>query len=143
MIAAMAAGLTLLGTAITGFFGFKEGQANVLARAVDVVADVSASNAQREHAIATIIAAEANSGYWLAAIWRPLLMVFFAVLLGSWWFGYTPPNIDNEMSPAMAEVFSILKIGIGGYIPARTIEKIVHDINIGQVLKKFIDKKIA
>ena len=84
MLAAIGAGLSVLGTAITGFFGFKEGQANVLGKAVDVIADVSASNAQREHAIALIIAAEANSGYWLAAIWRP---IGTHTCQSSWWPG--------------------------------------------------------
>ena len=133
---------TGIGSVVSALFGFKKSQADSVAKALEVIGDANASNAQREQAIATIIAAEAGSGYWLAAVWRPLLMVFFAFLLGMYWFGYTPPNMDQAMSPMMEEIFSILKIGIGGYIPARTVEKIVQQINVGAILKKFIEKKV-
>lgn len=134
--------LNVVGNAVGGFFGFKRNQAEALQTGIRVLSDVSASNSQREQAIAQIIASEATSGYWLAAVWRPLLMVIFGGLIVSFWFGYTPPYINDPMSPMMHELFTLLKIGIGGYIPARTVEKIVGQLGLSQVLRKFIEKKL-
>lgn len=36
-----------------------------------------------------IILAEARGG-WLQRNWRPMMMVWFAVLIGAHWFGFTP-----------------------------------------------------
>ena len=132
-----------IGGAIKGIFGFKKEQAKVLTTAIEVLSTTSASNAEREQAIAKIISSEANSGYWLAAVWRPIMMVTFGALIVSFWFGYMPPNLNETMSPVLAELFTIIKIGIAGYIPARTIEKIISQINLSGVLKKFIEKKLV
>lgn len=138
-----AALLGTLGSAITGFFGFKQNQADALKGALSVLGDINSSNSQREQSIATIIAAEATSGYWLAAVWRPLLMLVFAGILVSYWFGYGPPNIDGPMPQVLGEIFDLLKIGIGGYIGGRTLEKIMAQINLSGVLKSFIEKKLG
>ena len=135
--------LSALGNMVGKFFGWKRDQAGVMQTALQVLGDTNASNAQRESAIAMIISSEATSGYWLAAVWRPLLMVTFAGMIISYWFGYVPPNLNAPMSPMMAELFGILKLGIGGYIGGRTLEKIIGSLNIGGVLKKFIEKKLA
>lgn len=138
-----AALLGTLGTAISGFFGFKQNQADALKGALSVLGEVNSSNAQREQAIATIIAAETTSGYWLAAVWRPLLMIVFAGILVSYWFGYGPPNINGPMPPVLSEIFDLLKIGVGGYIGGRTLEKIMTQINLAGVLKSFIQKRLG
>ena len=132
-----------IGTGIKSFFGFKQHQAETLQSALQVLGDVNVSNAQREQAIATIIAAEASSGYALAAIWRPLAMLVFLGIIVSAWFGYVPPHFNEQMSPMMARIFDLMQLGIGGYIGGRTIEKIVSNIGLSSVLKKFIEKKLG
>lgn len=126
---------------VSGFFGMKNKKSELVDTALSVVKSVDASNAQREGAIATIISAEATSGYWLAAIWRPMLMLVFATIIITFWFGYTPSNLEGPMPPMIGEIFGLLKIGIGGYIGGRTIEKILKSINLNGVLKKFLDKR--
>lgn len=74
---------------------------------------------------ADIIKAEATGHSWLQRNWRPLIMVFFAVMLGSHWLGYTPENITQE---TLNHLFDLLKIGIGGYIVGRSAEKIIPQI---------------
>lgn len=135
------AAISGIGNIISGFFGFKKEQADVMGKAITALGDATASNSEREKAIATIISAEANNG-GLSANWRPLLMLLFMGLLISFWFGFTPPNISGEMPPMISEIFDIIKIGIAGYIPARSIEKIIGQLNIASVLKKFIEKKV-
>lgn len=71
-----------------------------------------------------IIQAEATGHSWLQRNWRPLVMVWFCALLGMYWFGYAPEYLTSN--PALVEkLFSLLQIGIGGYIVGRSAEKII------------------
>lgn len=144
MISLITAGISLLGSGIKGFFGVKEKQAELIKESINTLNEVNASNAEREKAITAIITKEATSGYWLAAVWRPLLMCVFAGLIISYWFGYAPENLLKPLpeNSGVAHIFELVKIGIMGYIPARTVEKIANQINIGAILKRFIDKKL-
>lgn len=135
--------LTLLGTGISSFFGFKGKQADVITKSMEVINDVNATSQARDVAAARILVAEAQSESWLTRSWRPLFMVTFMVMLLSYWFGYVPPNLLGEMPPIIAEIFTLIKIGIGGYIPMRGLEKIVDKFKLGNVLQKFIEKKLG
>lgn len=72
-----------------------------------------------------IIMAEAKGDGWLQKNWRPLMMLWFAVLLGMFWFGLTPPNITQE---TIDSLFTLLQLGIGGYIVGRSAEKIIPQV---------------
>lgn len=76
---------------------------------------------------ARIITAEASSGNLLTSSWRPVTMYTFLVMLVSWWFGWVdlPENATPEV---MEKLFSLLQIGIGGYIGSRGIEKVAPKI---------------
>ena len=69
----------------------------------------------------SIINSEA-SGNFLQRSWRPLTMIWFSILLGMYWFGFAPDYlIDNPAT--VDQLFDLLKIGIGGYIVGRSVEK--------------------
>jgi len=139
-----AAAIGLASTALSGLFGLKKKQGEVISQAMKVVGEANTSSSQREAAIATIIASENSSGYWLSSVWRPLTMMVFLGMMVSYWFGYVPPGLMAEkMPPMIAELFSIIKIGLGGYIGARTFEKIVSQLNVGKVLSAYIKKKLV
>ncbi len=70
----------------------------------------------------SIIVAEAQGGSWLQKSWRPMLMIFFTGLLGSYWLGYSPENMTQE---TLDRIFDLITLGIGGYIGGRSLEKIV------------------
>lgn len=74
---------------------------------------------------ASIITAEAKGESWLQRNWRPLMMVWFGILLGMYWFGFTPENMSQE---TIDNLFTLLQIGIGGYIVGRSAEKIVPTV---------------
>lgn len=80
---------------------------------------------------ASIINAEATGQSWLQRNWRPLTMVWFNVLLGMYWFGLTPDGITEA---TINKLFTLLQIGIGGYIAGRSVEKVVP--KIAEVFKK-------
>jgi hypothetical protein len=68
-----------------------------------------------------IIITEAK-GNWLQRSWRPIVMLAFAavVLLGV----FIPIPLLNENSP----FWSLLEIGLGGYVIGRSAEKITTNI---------------
>ena len=72
-----------------------------------------------------VIMAEVGSDSWLAKNWRPLTMLAFVGIVCSYWFGYSPPNatpadIDN--------IFSLIKLGLTGYVVGRSAEKVADVI---------------
>ena len=70
---------------------------------------------------ADIIKTEAASTHWLAANWRPLLMLTFGGLIVARWFGWAAPNLSQEEYLAL---WNIVEFGIGGYVVGRSVEKI-------------------
>jgi len=80
---------------------------------------------------ASVILAEANGKSWLQRNWRPLMMLWFAILLGMYWFGITPDNLTQE---DRTNLFDLMKLGIGGYIVGRSAEKVVPAV--AEALKK-------
>lgn len=72
-------------------------------------------------AAANIIVAEAQGESWLQRNWRPLLMCLFGVIVANNYvvvpiFGTAAADIPNDM-------WDLLKIGIGGYVVGRSVEK--------------------
>ena len=82
------------------------------------------------NAAVSVIVAEA-SGNWLQRSWRPLLMLFFAGLVGARWFGYSAPNMTEA---EVMKLWDIVQLGIGGYTIGRSVEKVAP--SIATVFKK-------
>jgi hypothetical protein len=80
---------------------------------------------------AEIIKTEAASEHWLAANWRPMLMLTFGGLIVARWFGWAAPNLSEA---EYLKLWSIVELGIGGYVIGRSAEKVLP--TIAQVLKK-------
>lgn len=71
---------------------------------------------------ADVIKAEVNADSWLTKNWRPLAMVNFLMLVNLYWFGIMPPNVTEAI---IVSLFSMIKIGLGGYVVSRGAEKVV------------------
>jgi len=67
-----------------------------------------------------IVVAEAQGGSWIQRNWRPLTMLTFVALIVARWLGFTAPGITPEVELAL---FEIIKIGLGGYVVGRSVEK--------------------
>ena len=76
-------------------------------------------------ASADIIKTEAASQHWLAANWRPLMMLTFTGLIVARWFGWAAPNLSEA---EYIKLWGIVELGIGGYTIGRSVEKIVPSI---------------
>ncbi len=71
---------------------------------------------------AKVIIAEANGESWLQRNWRPLVMIDFAILVTAYWLGWTAPNLPESQVIALLD---IVKVGLGGYVIGRSVEKAV------------------
>lgn len=78
-----------------------------------------------------IVKTEAASEHWLAANWRPILMLTFGALIVARWFGWAAPNLTEA---EYLKLWSIVEVGIGGYVVGRSVEKIAP--SIAEVFKK-------
>ena len=74
---------------------------------------------------ADIVRAEAASNHWLAANWRPLLMLTFGGLIVARWFGWAVPGLSEA---EYLKLWSIVEFGLGGYVVGRSVEKIAPSI---------------
>lgn len=78
-----------------------------------------------ENAAASIIRTEAASSHWLAANWRPLLMLVFGGLIVARWFGFAAPDLSEA---EYIKLWDIVEFGIGGYVVGRSVEKVMPTV---------------
>lgn len=71
---------------------------------------------------ASIIEAEANADSWLTKSWRPITMLTFLALMCFYWLGFAPEYLSNNPD-LVASLFTILQVGIMGYVGGRSVEK--------------------
>ncbi len=86
--------------------------------------DMLTTQANALKAAAEIIVAEAKGESWLQRNWRPVLMLWFAGLIGAHWLGFTAPNLPESVVDSLLD---IVQLGVGGYIIGRSTEKIVKE----------------
>lgn len=92
----------------------------------DLAVEMLRAEADITAAASSVIMAEAQGESWLQRNWRPMLMVWFSILIGAYWFGWVPSNLPEA---AVLELFSLVQIGIGGYVVGRSAEKITKNIS--------------
>lgn len=66
---------------------------------------------------AAIVEAEAKSEHWLTATWRPITMLTFLALVVADQFGLLAFRLASE-------AWTLLQLGIGGYVIGRSAEKV-------------------
>jgi hypothetical protein len=89
---------------------------------------VKAMEVDRDFAVqqATVITAEAKSESWLARNWRPLIMIEFGFIIG---YNYIlAPIFGIQSLPIVPDMWSLLKLGMGGYIIGRSAEKTIPQV---------------
>ena len=71
-----------------------------------------------------VLVAEAQSKSWLTASWRPIVMLSFAgILVYSFFIG---PMAELKTVPIPADLWTLMKLGIGGYVGGRSVEKLAE-----------------
>ncbi len=116
---------TLLGPVINGLFGVidkavedKDMAAKIKARLQEMVL---AGQMKEIEAAASIIVAEAKGDSWLQRSWRPLLMVLFGVIIANNYL--VVPLFGTPGAEIPPDMWALLKLGIGGYVLGRSVEK--------------------
>lgn len=71
-----------------------------------------------------VIKAEATSEHWLAANWRPVTMLTFLSIVV---LDYAGQALGND-TLVVQEMWTLLQIGLGGYVVGRSGEKVVKAI---------------
>jgi Holin of 3TMs, for gene-transfer release len=79
--------------------------------------------AELQAASAAVVAEASGTG--IKAWWRPILMLTFGGLIVARFFGWTAPNISPD---EYAQLWSILQLGIGGYVVGRSAEKVATSL---------------
>lgn len=79
-------------------------------------------------------------GNFLQKSWRPLMMLTFGVILVCKWFGLTDASIPLSLE---LELLGIVKLGLGGYVVGRSVEKVATIVtkNIDMPFLKKKDRK--
>ena len=73
-----------------------------------------------------IIQAEANSGSWLAQNWRPITMLVFVFIIANNYIIYPYLSMFTDKATMLqipADMWQLLKLGLGGYVVGRSVEK--------------------
>jgi hypothetical protein len=91
----------------------------------EIAKQLLASSAELERAAGEIVLAEAKSEHFLAACWRPILMLTFGALIVARWLGYSAPGISEA---EVLKLWDIVQLGLGGYVIGRSAEKIAPQI---------------
>lgn len=91
----------------------------------EVMSQLMKHQAEIEQAAAQIINTEAASKHWLAANWRPITMLTFLGLIVARWFGWAAPDLSQD---EYLKLWSIVELGLGGYVIGRSVEKIAPKI---------------
>ena len=123
MIAALLPALVpILGDAIRRLFPDPEARSRAEA---EITAALLARAGEIEKAASEVVLAEARSEHWLASTWRPIVMLTFAALIVARWLGWSAPGLTE---PEVLKLWSIVELGLGGYVIGRSVEKVVPPV---------------
>ena len=94
-----------------------------------------------EQSASSIVLAEAKSESWLASSWRPILMIIITMIIG-WNFLVAPlielgvqlftGNIIPLAIDLPDQLWSLLMIGVDGYVGGRSLEKVAKNIQVNR-----------
>lgn len=128
-----------VGSIVSSIFGFKGKQTEVVSTALNTFGAVSDSDKAYFAASAAAIDAVYTQGSWIEKNWRPCFMWVCIGLVAARWYGYAPPNLTPT---EVDHLYTFIYIGLGGYMPLRSLDKWMQGFQIGGVLKNLIQKKI-
>lgn len=97
----------------------------ILSKGIDAKGDAERIAKELAIVASSVVVSEAQGESWLQRSWRPLVMIWFSILIGVYWFGFVPANMPV---PAINDLFNLVQLGLGGYVIGRSGEKIAKTI---------------
>jgi len=76
----------------------------------------------------SVIVAESKSEHWIVAAWRPITMLVFVAIIANNYLLYPYLSLFWHSAPLLElppDLWELLKIGLGGYVVGRSVEKAV------------------
>ena len=114
-------------------------------KAADIEREINmaliSNSASIEQAAASVILAEAKSEHRITACWRPILMLNITAIV-SWNFLLAPlielgvllytGNQIPLVIPLPGELWTLLTVGVGGYVVGRSVEKTGKNLTVNR-----------
>ena len=77
-----------------------------------------------------VVVAEAKSEHWVTSAWRPIVMLMFAVMIANNYI--IAPYLDAIFGTSIMfdlpdQAWSLLSVGLGGYVIGRSGEKLMRE----------------
>jgi hypothetical protein len=75
-----------------------------------------------------VIVAESKSDHWIVAAWRPITMLTFVAIVANNYIIYPYLSLFWHSAPVLElppDLWELIKIGLGGYVVGRSLEKTV------------------
>ncbi len=115
----------LIGPLVGGLFGLIDKTVEDKDQASKIKANlqemVLTGQMKEIEAAANIIQAEAQGESWLQRNWRPLLMCLFGLIIANNYL--VVPLFGTPMADIPPDMWELLKLGVGGYVVGRSVEK--------------------
>ncbi len=115
----------LIGPLVGGLFGLIDRSVEDKDQAAKIKANlqemVLTGQMKEIEAAANIIQAEAKGESWLQRNWRPLLMCLFGLIIANNYL--VVPLFGTPMADIPPDMWELLKLGVGGYVVGRSVEK--------------------
>ena len=130
---------TVVGTiskVIDNFFPSAEDQAKAALLKAQVITEMNSGVQKQIDSQVEVIVAEAQSKSWLTNSWRPIIMLLFGTVIANNFILY--PYLSAfwhgaPLLPIPTDMWDLLKIGIGGYVIGRSVEKTVDTHTSGKI----------
>jgi len=115
----------IIGPLVGGLFGLIDKSVEDKDQAAKIKANlqemVLTGQMKEIEAAASIIQAEAQGESWLQRNWRPLLMCLFGLIIANNYL--VVPLFNTPMADIPPDMWELLKLGVGGYVVGRSVEK--------------------
>lgn len=128
---AWTAAIPLVGKLIDRIFPDKEAQDRAK---LELLALEQSGELQKIVAASEVVQAEAKSEHWITATWRPITMLVFVAIIANNYILYPYLSLFWTDAPVLdlpEQMWSLLQIGIGGYIVSRGGEKMMEKYKNG------------
>lgn len=134
--------ITTIGSIVSSWFGTKQAGVQAMSSGASAVIgflnNTQLSEAQKEQAIAQVLAADSSSESWLARNWRPLVSCILWGMVFAMFCGYRPTTFDQPISPTMEFILETARGCLFGYIPMRSIDKWIAQAYKAKIFDKII-----
>lgn len=126
--------INLLTTLLPSVFGTVDklitdkDKANELKAAIQE--QILSNDAEALKAATQIIVSEAQGHSWLQRNWRPMMMVMFGAIVANNYILYPYLSLFTDKVVVLdvpADLWDLIKLGLGGYVIGRSAEKIVKE----------------